>query len=161
MKNRRILCNDDGEIGGSTKPPMSIDDIQKMLATYEGSPVDALLWCIGDHEVYEYATEVGERFGTELTQFKDERTRWRSENLDHMIKTTGGPLTSMIQACREASMDIFASVRMTLRSLPIAVQSVVLRLNRCLRVRGGFEGECDGCWLTRDYRSISRICERC
>ena len=37
---------------------------EKMVRTYERTPVDGLLWCIGDHEVYNFETQVGEQIGS-------------------------------------------------------------------------------------------------
>ena len=52
-KYRRVLCNDDGWIMGTSEPPLSVDQIRdKMISPCEGTPVDTFLRSIGGHEVY-------------------------------------------------------------------------------------------------------------
>ena len=110
---RLVLCNDDGWIGRETNPPLTVAQLRdKIVATYRGSPVGALLWCVGDHEVYEYETEVGERFGEAFDIFDDPRDRLRAENLRHLIDECGGPLTALTRLSHEAGLDFFPSVRM-------------------------------------------------
>ena len=54
-KTRRILINDDGWIMSEAEPPLTVNDLKKrMVDTYQGSPVGALLWCVGNREVYSY-----------------------------------------------------------------------------------------------------------
>ena len=110
---RRILMNDDGWIMSETETPLTVHDLkEKMVATYERTCVDALLWCIGDHEVYDYETEVGERFGDGCPRFDNPKHQQRRENLQSLINECGGPLTALTQLCHKSNLDIFASVRM-------------------------------------------------
>ena len=111
-KNWRILSNDDGWIMGTYGPPLTPDDMrEKMIAPYAGSPVDVFLWSIGGHEVYDYETEVGERFGDGYDDLDPDQRR-KAENLRQMIQAHGGPVTVIAQLCREAGMAFFPSVRM-------------------------------------------------
>ena len=108
----RVLCNDDGWIMGTYGPPLTPDDMRdKMIAPYAGSPVDVFLWSIGGHEVYDYETEVGERFGDGYEDL-DPSQRRKCENLRQMIKAHGGPVTVIAQLCHAAGMAFFPSVRM-------------------------------------------------
>jgi hypothetical protein len=60
----RMMFNDDGWILGTYGPPLTLDIMmEKMIAPYQGSPVDVFLWSIGGHEVCDYETNIGERFG--------------------------------------------------------------------------------------------------
>lgn len=112
QKHWRVLCNDDGWIMGTYGPPLTPDDMwEKMIAPYEGSPVDVFLWSVGGHEVYDYETEVGERFGDGYEDL-DPGQRRKAENLRQMIKAHGGPVTVIAQLCHEAGMAFFPSVRM-------------------------------------------------
>ena len=106
---RRVLVNDDGWIMGQAEPPLTADDLRrKMVATYEGTPVGVLLWSVGGHEVYEYETDVGERFGEVWEGLDDPRAR----NLRHLIDECGGPVTALTELCHEADIEFFPSVRM-------------------------------------------------
>ena len=108
----RMLSNDDGWIMGTYGPPLTPDDMrEKMIAPYAGSPVDVFLWSIGGHEVYDYETEVGERFGDGYDDL-DPGQRRKAENLRQMIQAHGGPVTVIAQLCHEAGLAFFPSVRM-------------------------------------------------
>lgn len=110
--HRRVLFNDDGWIMGTYGPPLTLDDMQdKMIAPYAGSPVDVFLWSIGGHEVYDYETDVGERFGDGYEDLDVGQQR-KVDNLRQMIKAHGGPVTVIAQLCHEAGMAFFPSVRM-------------------------------------------------
>ena len=109
-----ILFNDDGWIMGTYGPPMTPEIMRdKMIAPYEGSPVDVFLWSIGGHEVYDYETEVGERLGDGYGDGDlDERQRRQRDNLRFLTENHGGPVTVISRLCREAGMRFFPSVRM-------------------------------------------------
>ena len=112
-KTRRILSNDDGWIMGEAGAPLTARDLkEKMVDTYEGSPVDALLWCVGNREVYHYETRVGEVFGEGRQEFDSAEDRRSAENIRRLINTGKGPLTTLTDLCHEAGMDIFPSLRM-------------------------------------------------
>ena len=111
-KNWRMLCNDDGWIIGTYPPPLTPDLMrEKMIAPYNGSPVDVFLWSVGGHEVYDYETEVGERFGEGYDNL-DSGQQQKYENLRHMIKAHGGPVTVIAALCHEAGLAFFPSIRM-------------------------------------------------
>ena len=112
-KTRRIIVNDDGWIMSEAGPPLTVDDLrEKMVATYAGTPVDALFWNIGGNEVYSHETEVGERYGEGYESAEELKNDTRARNIRHLIDTCGGPLTVLTTLCHEAGMDLFASVRM-------------------------------------------------
>ena len=112
-KDRRMLLNDDGWIVGDAEPPMTAEVLrEKMVAVYDGTPVDAILWSVGGHEVFDFETEVGERFGEGYEGFDDPRHEKKRENLQNLIEESGGPLTALARLYHEAGIDLFASVRM-------------------------------------------------
>ena len=123
--HRPILVNDDGWIISEAQPPLTARDLkEKMVDTYGGTPVGALLWCLGNREVYDFETRVGEMFGAgydsleglaageEYTLFDDRGQSNRAANIRSLIDERGGPLTAMVELCREAGLDIFPSMRM-------------------------------------------------
>ena len=110
---RPVICTDDGWILSATEPPLSIEEIrEKMVAPHEGTPA-ALWWSVGDHEVYHYETRVGELIGDGY-QASDlsESSRRVAENTRHLMSTCGGPLTALVDLCREADVEFFSRVRM-------------------------------------------------
>ena len=122
---RPLLVNDDGWIMSEAQPPLTVRDLkEKMVDTYRGTPLGALLWCIGNREVYQHETRVGEVFGAgqealeggipgeEQTPLDDPRQAARAANIRSLIEERGGPLTALVELCREAGLDIFPSVRM-------------------------------------------------
>jgi hypothetical protein len=112
-KTRRILINDDGWIRREAEPPLTVNDLkERMVDTYQGSPVGALFWSIGGREVYSYETKVGEMFGEGFETFEEPDDRRNAENIRRLIEECGGPLTAMVDLCHKAGIDMFPSVRM-------------------------------------------------
>ena len=112
-KKRRMLVNDDGWLMHTCEPPMTPTDFkEKMVATYEGTPVDALFWSVGGHEVYHHETEIGDIFGEEHQQFDNPAHRRKHENTVSLIRDHGGPLTVLAEVCHREGMDLFPSLRM-------------------------------------------------
>ena len=112
-KERRIISNDDGWIityHASLTTPETIREL--MIDTYEGAPVHGVSWCVGDHEVYDYETEIGERFGEGCEHFEEEIEEWSHKSLNHLIEVARGPLTEIGRQFRAAGMDFLPSVRM-------------------------------------------------
>ena len=123
--HRPILVNDDGWIFSEAQPPLTGRDLkEKMVDTYRDAPLGALLWCLGNREVYNYETRAGEMFGAgydniedhapseEYTLFDGREQANRAANIRSLIDERGGPLTAMVELCREAGLDIFPSIRM-------------------------------------------------
>ncbi len=121
---RPLLVNDDGWIISEAQPPLTARDLkERMVDTYRGTP-GALLWCIGNREVYHFETRAGEMFGAgydtlegldaseEYRLFDDRDQANHAANIRSLIDERGGPLTAMVEVCREAGLDIFPSVRM-------------------------------------------------
>lgn len=105
-----IICTDDAWLLGAVEPPLSIEDLkEKMVDAYEGTPA-ALWWSIGDHEVYNFETEIGEIVG-DAPGGEPGPVQTVAENVRHLMETCGGPLTALIQLCREADRPFFARVR--------------------------------------------------
>ena len=108
----RMMFNDDGWIIGAYGPPLTPDIMrEKMIAPYDGSPVDVFLWSIGGHETYDYETEIGEHF-CEGYDDLDEAQQKRRDNLRFLRDHHVGPVTVIAQLCHEAGMRFFPSVRM-------------------------------------------------
>ncbi|NKB70104.1 MAG: hypothetical protein GKR89_23775 [Candidatus Latescibacteria bacterium] len=108
----RMLVNDDGWIIGTADAPLTPQLLHdRMIGPYANSPVDVFLWSVGGHEVYDYETEVGQRFG-QGDQNLDPTQQRRRDNLTALIQQHGGPVTAIAQLCQQAGLAFFPSVRM-------------------------------------------------
>ncbi len=116
-----IIFTDDGWLLNS-QPPVTAEDLREKVVGSYADTGGALWSSTGDHEVYNYETEVGERFGedkerldTSLYSFvhsADPGTYERvSTNLQSLIDA-GGPLTLSAEMCREVGLKFFPRVRM-------------------------------------------------
>jgi hypothetical protein len=109
----KIIGNDDGWILNNNPRPVTPETIhEQMVARYDGTPVGAISWCVGDNSIYEYETEIGERIGDGYEQFEDERQYWLNRNLHSLIESCGGPLTEIVHQFHEAGIEVLPSLRM-------------------------------------------------
>ena len=110
-QDKAVYCNDDGWIIGACDGELTPEAMwEQMVAPYGDTPVDTFLWSVGGHEVYDYETRVGERFGEQgLTEPADMR---KAQNLARLTKEHGGPLTVIAGLCRRAGLRFLPSMRM-------------------------------------------------
>jgi hypothetical protein len=112
-KNRLIISNDDGWVITNTTGPSTPKTVaDKMVATYAGSPIGGVSWCVGSNETYEFETQVGERTGDAYEYYETPRETWLHRNLNSFIESCGGPLTEINRQFAEAGIDVFPSMRM-------------------------------------------------
>ena len=72
--------------------PLAVRDLkERMIDTYADTPVGALCWCVGDHEVYSYETKVGEMFGEAFDSFERDTDRREGENISRLEWMDYGP----------------------------------------------------------------------
>ena len=110
--NRPLIFTDDGWIM-THEPPLTPEIIlEKMIKPLADTPA-ALWWSVGDHEVYHYETQVGEIMGEgrELAELPDDLGRMAA-NVRHLIETSGGPLSVLVDLCRQAGVEFLPRVRM-------------------------------------------------
>ena len=118
-----VIFTDDAWIFSATEPPVTVQDMKdKVVGAYTGTG-GAFWWSIGDHEMYHYETQVGEIFGEEDEGLDDaapsfvhsgtpgvmDRVR---QNVRALIDECGGPMTALVDLCREADLEFFPRVRM-------------------------------------------------
>jgi hypothetical protein len=110
-KCKRVYCNDDGWIIGACDGPLTPQAMwEQMIAPYLDTPVDTFLWSVGGHEVYDYETQIGERFGQQKLQAPEDICK--AENLGRLMDEHGGPLTVIAGLCRRAGLRFLPSMRM-------------------------------------------------
>ena len=116
-----IIFTDDGWIFNSD-PPITVEDLRDKVVGSYAATGGALWWSVGDHEVYHFETEVGERYGEDIegldsslhsfVHSADPGTYEKiAANLQALIES-GGPLKITAQLCREAGLQFFPRVRM-------------------------------------------------
>ena len=124
-KNRPVICTDDAWILFAYDSPPTIEDLkEKVVGAYKDTSA-ALWWSIGDHEVYNYETQVGEILGEGYEDLDDSSHPYSfvhtsgpgslknmAENTRYLIDNHVGPLTALIDLCREVDMEFFPRVRM-------------------------------------------------
>lgn len=107
-----MISNDDGWLVSNGDVEATPEAIREhMVRTYEGSPVDAVSWCVGNREVYNHETDVGERFGEGRDDLEGPDAV-RKANRERLIEAAGGPLTEITRQFHEAGLGLLASVRM-------------------------------------------------
>ena len=122
-RHRPVIFTDDGWVFSGTEPPVTVKDIREKVVGSYAATGGALWWSTGDHEVYHFETQVGEIFGEEYAGL-DESTysfvhsgtpgvidRVR-RNVRAVIDECGGPMTALVDLCREAGLEFFPRVRM-------------------------------------------------
>ena len=119
---RRIIVNDDGWIVSFSNKRIDKNTLEtEMLCRYSGSPVDTISWCVGDHEVYDYETQIGEIFGVGQEVTNDE-------------KITIGELTSDHEQALK-NFDALKKFAMAMYPNAVTVKSMF-----CVKKQKGFTG---------------------
>ena len=112
-KTRRVFDNDDAWIMAETAPPLTPEKMwSDMIGPHEGSPVDALLYSIGGHDVYDYETDIGLRTTDAYAIRGSQKQRRRGANLRSLVENHGGPMAIMTEQCHRLGIDFFPSMRM-------------------------------------------------
>ena len=124
--DRKMIVNDDGWIMNFNKKGIDKNTLKtEMIDRYSGSPVDTISWCVGDHEVYDYETQIGEIFGEgqevanaekmfQVTTVGELTTDYKHiiKNFNGLKKLYGGPLSGITSEFKNSNIDVFASMRM-------------------------------------------------
>ena len=112
-KVRRVIDNDDAWILAFIDPPLTPEKIwSDMVAPHEGSPVDALLYSIGGHDVYDYETKIGLTGAEAYVNAENRNSANRGANLAYLMRNHGGPLTVLTEQCHRLGIDFMPSLRM-------------------------------------------------
>ena len=118
-----IVSTDDAWILSAIEPPVTVADLkEKVVDAHLGTPA-ALWWSVGDHEVYNFETQVGEIIGEGYDRLDDSTYSYVhsqtpgvlkriADNTRALIETAGGPLTALSSLCREEGLGFFARHRM-------------------------------------------------
>lgn len=117
-----LIYTCDGWIMGA-EPQLSVDTLKtKVVDGYAGTG-GALGWSIGDHEVYHFETEVGEILGQGYDGIEEGLQSFVHSTIDGLVENVcsnvaslrqscGGPLTALVDLCRNAGVPFFPRVRM-------------------------------------------------
>lgn len=112
-KIRRVLDNDDAWIMAEAAPSLTPEKMwSDMIGPHEGSPVDAFLYSVGGHDVYDYETDIGLRTTDAYASEGSEKQRRSGANLHSLVENHGGPMAIMTEQCHRLGIDFFPSLRM-------------------------------------------------
>lgn len=121
----RIIFTDDAWIL-NTDPPVKASDLREKAVNGYADTGGALWWSTGDHEVYHFETKIGEIFGFQQQSHQDldhlhsfvhsaggdDSYPKIAANVRALIDESGGPLNTMLEACREKGIPFFPRIRM-------------------------------------------------
>ncbi len=117
-----IIFTDDGWIMGATEPPATAQDLKKRVVDGYAGTGGALGWSLGDHELYQYETEIGEIYGTDYEDLEPDLYSFvyssipglltrTSANIRALMESCGGPMTALSDLCRQAGVPFFPRFR--------------------------------------------------
>ena len=117
-----IIFTDDGWIFTALEKVTVADLKEKIVDGYAGTG-GSLWWSTGDHEVYQYETEIGEIFGADADDLDPASPSFvhsatpgvetrLATSLRALIAECGGPLTALSGLCRQAEIPFFPRIRM-------------------------------------------------
>ena len=117
-----VIYTCDGWIMGALKD-VTYDDLKTKMVDGYACTGGALGWSIGDHEVCHFETEVGEILGDGYAEKETDLPSFVHSTLPGLVENTynnvaalkascGGPMTALVQLCRDAGVPFFPRVRM-------------------------------------------------
>ena len=122
-KHPQMIFTDDAWLLSRSAPVVTYKDFEEYIVSNFAGKNGAFWWSVGDHEVWHYETEIGERFGDDYDMFDEKLPSFVhhgtpgvcdaiKRNLTSLIKECGGPLTAISKICKENNIPFFPRVRM-------------------------------------------------
>jgi hypothetical protein len=109
---RAIIINDDGFSTFFSGGYKSVDDVRARVLSYRGTPLRVFEWCFTGGSRVNYPSKVTEIIGAGLTTFPRRGDQLVYETLSK-IAASGVNLTAAVaDACHEAGIECYASMRM-------------------------------------------------
>ena len=109
----KIIYNWDGAPLDYAEYPQSVEQfLEKVYAPIQDTQVDALFWCIGEHEA-EWPSQTMEVVGDSVNRvYNSVRSMRHAENIRAMFERGENPYAAMVARGHEQGIDVYASVRM-------------------------------------------------
>lgn len=92
------------------EPPIRREEYQAGIDELVGTPIQAIMFCLGDGRTVLHDTSVGELWGDNVEKWPHLIFRRASQNARHLIEEVEDPLTIMSQRAHEKGMLIYPTL---------------------------------------------------
>ena len=109
----KIIYNWDGAPYGYSEYPQSLNQfVEKTFAPLRDTQVDALFWCLGEHEATWDSTTLPVAGDSEQRKYRSVRAMRHNENIRAMIRRGENPFQALVERGHALGIDVYASIRM-------------------------------------------------
>ena len=109
----RIIYNWDGAPHGYSEYPQTLEQfIDKTFAPLRDTQVDALFWCLGEHEASWKSSTLPQVGDSQQRVYQTARSMRHNENIRAMLKRGENPHQALVERGRELGIAVYASIRM-------------------------------------------------
>ncbi|MEE3371164.1 MAG: hypothetical protein VX346_17660 [Planctomycetota bacterium] len=109
----RIIYNWDGAPHGYSEYPQSLEQfVDKTFAPLRDTQVDALFWCLGEHEASWLSPTLPQVGDSQQRLYQSARAMRHNENIRAMLKRGENPHQALVERGRELGIAVYASIRM-------------------------------------------------
>ena len=109
----RIIYNWDGAPHGYSEFPQTLEQfVEKTFAPLQDTQVDALFWCLGEHEAAWNSQTLPQVGDSQGRGYDSARSMRHNENIRAMLKRGENPHQALVARGRELGIAVYASIRM-------------------------------------------------
>ena len=109
----KIIYNWDGAPHGYSQYPQTLEQfLEKTFAPLKNTQVEALFWCIGEHEAAWKSKTLPLVGSGEKRVYSGARSMAHHENIRAMLARGENPYQAMVKRGKELGIDVFLSIRM-------------------------------------------------
>ncbi len=109
----RIIYNWDGAPHGYSPHPQTLEQfLDKTFAPLKDTQVDALFWCVGEHEATWQPTELEFVADGVKGKYRSVRSMTHHENIRSLLARGENPYQAMVARGKQLGIDVFLSIRM-------------------------------------------------
>ncbi|WP_395736677.1 family 10 glycosylhydrolase [Prosthecobacter sp.] len=109
---RLLVVNDDGFSAFHSGRYKSAEDLRQAMLTYKDTQVAVMEWCIIAGSRANYPSKVTQLIGAGMTEFPRRGDKLAHETLQRMADAGENTLKIVADACHEAGLSCYASLRM-------------------------------------------------
>ena len=109
----RIIYNWDGAPHGYSEYPQTLEQfVDKTFAPLRDTQVDALFWCLGEHEASWNSPTLPRVGDSQQRVYQTARSMRHNENIRAMLKRGENPHQALVERGHELGIAVYASIRM-------------------------------------------------
>ena len=109
----RVIYNWDGAPHGYSEYPQTLEQfVDKTFAPLRDTQVDALFWCLGEHEASWLSPTLPRVGDSQHRVYQSARSMRHNENIRAMLKRGENPHQALVERGRELGIAVYASIRM-------------------------------------------------